>query len=65
MNYLMDTHYLLWVVFEKEIISKKIGDIITDPVKKVFVSTVSFWEISLKSSLGKIEITRLRPGGYA
>ncbi len=34
---------------------------ITDPDNSIIISTISFWEVSLKSSLGKLEISGFAP----
>ncbi len=57
MIYLLDTHYMLWTIADSKKLSKKVKEIITDPDNSIIVSTISFWEVSLKSSLGKLEIT--------
>lgn len=36
-------------------------DLISNAEQKILVSTISFWEVALKSSIGKIEITGLQP----
>ena len=61
MRYLLDTHYLLWAVADTRKLSKKIKEIITSPENQIIISTISFWEISLKSSLGKLKITGFSP----
>ena len=61
MTYLLDTHYLLWALADTKKLSKKIREIITDPANLILVSTISFWEISLKSSLGKLKLTGFSP----
>ena len=61
MSYLLDTHYLLWAIIDSNKLSKKIRDLISDREEEVFVSTISFWEISLKSALGKIKIAGFEP----
>ena len=60
-NYLLDTHYLLWALVDTKKLSKKIKDIIVDPDNNIVISTISFWEISLKYSLGKLTITGFTP----
>ena len=61
MNYIIDTHVLLWTIFSPKKISKKARTILvqSDPIK--FVSIVSFWEISLKFSLQKIDLKGIQP----
>ena len=62
MKYLLDTHYLLWSIADSRKISKPLIDVISDPGNEIFVSTISFWEISLKTSLGRLQITGFSPG---
>ena len=59
MNYLLDTHYLLWTIADTKKISKKTKDIITNSENTIIISSISFWEISLKASLGKLIISGL------
>jgi len=54
---LPDTHYMLWTIADSKKLSKKVKEIITNPDNSIIVSAISFWEVSLKSSLGKLEIT--------
>ncbi|MDZ7399048.1 MAG: type II toxin-antitoxin system VapC family toxin [candidate division KSB1 bacterium] len=61
MNYLLDTHTLLWVLFEDEKLSEKAKETISNPENRIFVSLISYFEISLKYSLGKIELENITP----
>lgn len=61
MSFLLDTHYLLWAISDTNKISKNIKNIITNPENRVFVSAISFWDVSLKSGLGKLEISGFSP----
>lgn len=61
MKYLLDTHYMLWAIANSKKISKKIKGIITDSENSIIVSAINFWEVSLKSSLRKLEITGFAP----
>lgn len=61
MNYLLDTHTLLWSLLATKKLSPKAKIILTDPETIKYVSVISFWEISLKFSLGKIELTGILP----
>jgi len=61
MKYLLDTHILLWMLFEPEKLSKKVRDILKDENNDIFVSVVSLWEISLKYQLNKLLIEHLKP----
>ena len=58
---LLDTHSLLWAIVAPEKLSASMRGAIADPTNEIHVSTVSFWEISLKFSLGKLEITGCSP----
>lgn len=60
MKYLLDTHSFLWSVTDFEKLSGKVREIVADIDNEVFVSVVTFWEMSLKYSVGKIDF-----GGYA
>jgi len=61
MIYLLDTHYLLWAVADTKKLSKGIKDIITNPENRIIVSTISFWEVSLKTAIGKLHIEGFTP----
>jgi PIN domain nuclease of toxin-antitoxin system len=52
MIYLLDTHALIWATLENKKLSKKIHEIIVSRENEICVSTVSFWEISLKTRIG-------------
>ena len=58
---LLDTHSLLWAIVAPEKLSASMRGVIADPTNEIHVSTVSFWEISLKFSLGKLEISGCSP----
>lgn len=53
---LLDTHTLLWAFFQKNKIPEKTQKIIEE-TEKVYVSIVSLWEISIKQSIGKLDLT--------
>lgn len=61
MTYLLDTHYMLWTITDTRKLSKKAKDIITHPENRIIISTISFWEVSLKASIGKLEIEGFTP----
>ena len=61
MSYLLDTHAFLFAVFSSNKLGKNAIRIIQDFEKEIFVSTITFWEISLKYSLGKIEFKNVFP----
>jgi PIN domain nuclease of toxin-antitoxin system len=61
MNYLLDTHYILWSLFDPNRITEKILKIFYDDNVKKYVSGISLWEISLKYSIGKLELKGTNP----
>ena len=61
MNCLLDTHYMLWALAEPKKLSKGAKEIITNSENRIVVSAISFWEVSLKSSIGKLNIKGFSP----
>lgn len=56
MKYLLDTQILLWARLSPEKLTKDQQDILTSSPEEKFVSLVSIWEISLKYSVGKLNL---------
>ena len=54
MKYLIDTHTFIWAISDTDKLSKNALELIKNFDNDVFVSVVSFWEISLKVSIKKI-----------
>jgi PIN domain nuclease of toxin-antitoxin system len=61
MTYLLDTHYMIWAITDTSKITKSIKNVISDPDNRIIVSTISFWEVALKSSIGKLDISGFSP----
>lgn len=61
MNYLVDTHVFLWTTVSPKKISQRVRAILLDPELTKKVSIITFWEISLKFSLGKIDLRGVSP----
>lgn len=61
---LLDTRSLLWTLFSPKKLSARMRSVITDPANEIHVSTVSFWEISLKFSMGKLEMSGCTPDDW-
>lgn len=61
MKYLLDTHVLLWIAYEEHKISSKIKKILLSESSTFYLSAVSFWEISIKSSMGKLDLKSHSP----
>lgn len=53
-NYLIDTHVLLWWLFNDSKLTAECQDIIRNPDHRIFVSSVSAWEIATKYRIGKL-----------
>ena len=64
MNYLIDTHIFLWSLFTPEKISQSAARILKDPGNRIFVSTITFWEIALKYSLNKLQLEGTMPDEF-
>ena len=61
MKALLDTHSFLWAGMAPEKLAAAQRRLIADPQHDIHVSTVSFWEISLKFALGKLQLTGCTP----
>ncbi len=61
MKLLLDTHGFLWSLFATDKLSKAVVREIKSPNNDVTVSVVTFWEISLKYALGKLELIGVKP----
>lgn len=59
MELLLDTQILLWALGARSRIPPHMREAIESRSSVVFVSAASAWEIAIKSSLGKIEISAL------
>jgi len=56
MNLLLDTHALIWLTEADNHLSQSAKSAIENPVNTCFVSVASFWEMAIKTSLGKLEM---------
>src|SRR5665213_3467733 len=63
MRILLDTCEFLWLVTEDAKLSPQIAAAVRDPQNEVFLSVISFWEISLKHALGKLPLPQ-SPGQF-
>ncbi|MFP4083933.1 MAG: type II toxin-antitoxin system VapC family toxin [Desulfonatronovibrio sp.] len=54
MNFLLDTHVLIWALENNPALSDSAVSSITSGENMIFVSSVSVWEIGIKRSLGKL-----------
>ena len=56
MQYLLDTHVLLWWFTTPTKIKPKAQKIIRDKSNTIFLSSVSFWEMAIKKSIGRLTL---------
>lgn len=56
MNYLIDTHVIIWHLHEFDKLSNEASKILDDPKMSKFISQASLIELSIKMSLGKITL---------
>ncbi len=61
MNYLLDTHTLIWSIIYPDKLSPKIRKIIKSKDNTFWVSAIVFWEISLKYAIGKLDLKGTTP----
>ncbi|MBO0350493.1 type II toxin-antitoxin system VapC family toxin [Phormidium pseudopriestleyi FRX01] len=54
MSYLIDTHILLWWLFNDPKLNEKCREIIRNPDHRILVSSASAWEIATKYRIGKL-----------
>ena len=69
MKYLLDTHSLLWTIFEPDKLSAEAQEIILDRNNIICISIISLWEISIKQNIGRLNIPDkfyevVRQGGF-
>jgi len=58
---LLDSHAFLWAVMAPEKLGKKAHAALSTPGNEVFVSAITFWELSLNHSLGKLILEGVSP----
>ncbi|KAA0989492.1 type II toxin-antitoxin system VapC family toxin [Dyadobacter aurulentus] len=56
-KYLLDTHILLWHSEDNRQLSTDILTRISSPDSSLFVSQASYWELTIKKSLGKLDLS--------
>ena len=52
--YLLDTHTLLWFLYDSDDISEK-AKMLIEEADEVYVSIASLWEIAIKQGIGKLK----------
>ncbi len=56
MEYILDTHILLWIVDDNPKLSKNVKSIYLNPSNDMYISLASIWELVIKISLQKLII---------
>ena len=63
MKYLLDTHTLLWGLYNSSDLSHEVIKILSN--ETCFISIASLWEMAIKSSLGKLNLSQPIPVIYS
>jgi PIN domain nuclease of toxin-antitoxin system len=58
MKMLLDTHILLWSVFEPERLSDQVAKALTNPKNELWFSSVSVWELVLLNKKKRLELNQ-------
>jgi PIN domain nuclease of toxin-antitoxin system len=56
MNLLLDTHALLWWMDNSKQLGRRALAAIKDPHNEVRISAVCIWEVSIKTSIGRLKL---------
>lgn len=56
MRYLLDTHTMIWLLDDSTQLSEKVIKIIQNPENEIFSSIISFYELAIKTNIGKISL---------
>jgi len=64
MNYLVDTHILLWSFLKTNKLSKEIKSILLNNNNNIYYSPISLWEISIKYGLKKLSFNGGTPDDF-
>jgi PIN domain nuclease of toxin-antitoxin system len=55
-KFLLDSHSLLWFVWDHHKLSPKARDLMANPRNELLFSMASLWEIAIKVSIGKLRL---------
>lgn len=55
LSYLLDTHALLWWLFDDRSLSRKARALLREPDNRIVVSSASAWEIAIKHRIGRLD----------
>lgn len=57
MDFLFDTHILLWTITGSEKLSPEVLEVLNNPKNNIYYSVASMWEVSIKNQLNKLPIS--------
>lgn len=57
MNYLIDTHILIWFIEGNARLSYDVRWLIANPDNDIYISQASLWEMTIKISIGKLSLS--------
>lgn len=58
MRYLLDTTVFVWLLKEPEKLNRRALDLLEDEGQDVFLSSVTSWEVGIKSGIGKLALPK-------
>jgi len=57
MDYILDTHTLLWHMFDSGKLTSKVKNVLSDNTQfNKYISMATLWEISIKNRIGKLPL---------
>jgi PIN domain nuclease of toxin-antitoxin system len=56
MKYLLDTHAFLWAIGQSKDLPEEVMKELKNPNNEVYVSAITFWEISIKIRIKKLDL---------
>ncbi|MCL2046960.1 MAG: type II toxin-antitoxin system VapC family toxin [Oscillospiraceae bacterium] len=56
MNYILDAHAIIWLFEDSSKMSAAIKELIKQTEIRIYISTITLWEIALKLNIGKLTL---------
>lgn len=56
MKILLDSNVWIWLLGNQRRLSEERRSLLSEPSNEIFVSTASFWELTIKARAGKLEV---------
>ena len=57
MEFLFDTHLLLWIIEGSDKLPNKVKDILENPKNEIYYSIASMWEVAIKHGKKKLDVS--------